>query len=90
MYCNLPIYHNGRYLYFSKSRYIFALSIKINNPLKYYAMIKVAILRYRKSNGNYECLHKEFKTSKSFFTYLRKLNDSPRYGSVEWTYDYNI
>lgn len=53
-------------------------------------MIKVAILRYRKSNGNYECIHKEFKTSKSLSTFLRKLEDSPRYGSVEWCYDYNI
>ena len=66
---------------------IFVLSIKINNPLKYYIMIKVVIWRYRKSNGNHETLHKEFKTSKSFYTYLRKIEDSPRYDSVEWSYD---
>lgn len=86
----MPIYHNGRYLYFSKSRYIFAVSIKISNPFKYYIMIKVVIWRFHKSNGNCETLHKEFKTSKSLFTYLRKIEYSPRYDSVEWNYDYNI
>ena len=50
-------------------------------------MIKVVIWRYRKSNGNHETLHKEFKTSRSFYTYLRKIEDSPRYDSVEWNYD---
>lgn len=50
-------------------------------------MIKVVIWRCRKSNGNCETLHKEFKTSKSFYTYLRKIEDSPRYDSVEWNYD---
>lgn len=50
-------------------------------------MIKVVIWRYRKSYGNYETLHKEFKTSKSFYTYLRKIEESPRYDSVEWDYD---
>ena len=50
-------------------------------------MIKFVIWRYRKSNGNCEELHKEFKSFKSFQTYLRKIEDSPRYESVEWSYD---
>lgn len=50
-------------------------------------MIKVVIYRYRQGSVSPETLLKEFSTMKSLFTFLRKIEDSPRYDSVEWFYE---
>lgn len=49
-------------------------------------MIKVVIYRYRQGSVSPETLLKEFKTDKSLYSFLRKIEDSPRYDSVEWHY----
>lgn len=60
----------------------------LNRLLKIKDMIKVVIYRYRQGSVSPETLLKEFKTVKSLYSFLRKIEDSPRYDSVEWHYVY--
>lgn len=50
-------------------------------------MVSVVIFKYHSKNGKCEEIRKVFKTNKSLYSYLNKLERSSLYSSIEWHYE---